>query len=397
MTPPLDDGPARRPAPPHRRAAPPHPHRPFARRRLALAAALAAALAGCAADPTPSGPSLAGTWLVATEAGEPGAFGADGVVTLAFDGAASGTATLLGERLESGVSVCGRYLFAVVGDVLLLTSPILGTATYGIDALDDATATLVGDDATLALTRLEGANPVAPCREAAAVRRATLTTPTSWGALSAVGGTLYLNLDTDADEIVGLDVATGTIASVRTYAQTVGGGVHRFVVAAASDDRFVGHCGCGAVTTLVAFDLALGLNLATFDSAVTMSAPTYLRYGDQEGTTLVVGGTESGTTRNRLARLDPDTLALLDESTLLDGEWVVDVALSGGTLYALVRAAGVPTLVEVAADGTAAATYPLPSTFGLNPSGLAASGGTLYLAARDHVDGATQIYAVVLP
>jgi len=396
---PFEARPARRAARHSTTAVAHRPRRTTAGRRLALAAALAATLAACAPEPTaPSGPTLLGTWLVTTEAGEPHTFGADGVVTLAFDGAASGKATLLGEQLGSGLSICGSYLFATVGDALLLTSPTLGTTKYDIEALDDASATLVGTDATLALTRLAGANPVVPCGDAAATLLTTVDTPSSAGALSASGGILYLNLESDANEIVGIDVATGSIVSYRTYAHPNPSGIHRIVVAAGSDDRFVGHCSCGASTTLEAFDLALGTPVASFDSEASMSVSTAFRYGEWEGATLVVGGTENtGPRRNRLARLDPTTLALIDESTLLDGERVLDVALDGGTLFALVRAAGVPNLVEVAADGTAAATYPLPSAFGLNPFGLAASGGIFYLAARDDVGGGTQIYAVVLP
>ena len=202
-------------------------------------------LAACGAPPT--GPSatgldLEGVWLVTP--GPTTDYGSGGTTTLAFGGAASGSATYLSQAAANDVTTCQRHVYAVIqGNVVLLDGTYYVGAAVGADRI-------VLDNGTDALTldRVTGAAPVAPCAEAVATEVDTFAFGTgSFTNLNAFQTRLYFNTDATADPIVAFDTATATLGAARIYSQSVSGGTHRWVIGARSDDLFYGHCGCGGV------------------------------------------------------------------------------------------------------------------------------------------------------
>jgi hypothetical protein len=368
-------------------------------RAVAVSLLAAWSLSGCGAPPTPADAGLQGTWLVTPTAGDLEFFGSDGPVTLAFAGADVGTVAVRALREASGAVACGTLVFAVDGDELLLSSPRWFDATFALVEVDDDTATLTNADVTATLTRVAGAGPVPACATASTRVEATLPfEASSFGNLSAFGSTLYLNVDDDPGTIVGYDVPTGTLGAGRTLTVVDAGGLHRWVVGARDASRFYGHCGCGGSTTLNAFDLDLDAVLASLDTEVAATVPFSIDHGEYaDGALLIGGSTRDGTNANRLARVDPDTLALSDERNVLEELYLVDVAFDGGDLYGLVYLAGGPALVAIDADGRATATVPLPELAPLQLIGTAAVDGVLYVAASDYATGTTTLLAVELP
>ena len=356
-------------------------------------------LSGCGAPPTPTDVGLQGTWLVTPTAGDLEFFGSDGPVTLAFAGADFGTVAVRALREASGAVACGTLVFAVDGGELLLSSPRWFDASFDLVEVDDDTATLANADVTATLTRVAGAGPVPACGTASTRVEATLPfEASSFGNVSAHGSTLYLNVDDDPGTIVGYDVPTGTLGAGRALTVVDGGGLHRWVVGARDASRFYGHCGCGGSTTLNAFDLDLDLVLASLDTEADAMVPFSIDHGEfEDGALLIGGGTRDGSNANRLAQVDPDTLALSNERNVLEDLNLVDVAVNDGDLYGLVYLTGGPALVAVDADGRATATFPLPELAEFQLIGTAAIDGVLYVAASDYETGTTILLAVELP
>ena len=366
----------------------------------ALLTALAVgSLVGCGGPPPPSDAGLQGTWLVTTTAGDLAFFGSDGPVTLAFAGAEVGTVALRALREASGAVACGTLVFAVDGGELLLSSPRWFDAVFDLTEVDDDTVTIANDDVAATLTRAAGDGPVPACGSATTTVVATLPFMAStFGNLSAHGGTLYLNVDDDPGTIVGYDVATDTVGAGRTLTAVNDGGLHRWVVGARDASRFYGHCGCGGSTTLAAFDLDLDSILASIDTNVDAAVSFSIDHGEYaDGAFVVGGGTRDGSNANHLADVDPDTLALSNERNVLEDLYLIDVALDDGALVGLVYLAGGPAIVAIGVDGRATATYPLPDADAFQSIGVAAIDGVLYVAASDYETGTTILLSVERP
>lgn len=377
-----------------------------ARSRLALAALLAL-LTGCAPG-SPTALDLDGAWTVTWDGG--------GLVPdLATDGpmtldVAGDVARFVGLEAASGLKRCVDLDVRLVDDALVAfqaPSPFEdGPSTWAflVSRVGPDVVRLTNDSEVLTLRRLAGVRPVADCAAAAVTLVAELpVTAARVMKLQAVGPTLYVNTGEDGVPIVGVDAATGTIASTRTLTDAVGfGTLEPYLVAAESDDRFFGTCFCGRVDRFTHFDLAADDALTQVDTAA-IGAHLSIRFGyvDPTGPTLVVGGggLEAGglVALNRLVSLDPVTFAVLGARDVLPGTWIDDVALVGDRLLALVgEGERFGDVVEVGADGRALETYALQGAFEGFARGIAGVGDVLHVVTEDFENDRVLLYAVTL-
>lgn len=333
---------------------------------------------------------LAGLWHA--ELDGPGSFGIPGTMSIEFPDASSGRARFLGRHGASGVTTCSDYFFAVVdGRVVFLESTTLPSAAFVIDRIDEDTLTLTSDFARVRLTRVTGSPPVAPCGTASSqvVARLERVETSSWSSLSAVGRTLYFNLNEDDAPLVGFSLESRTLGTPRVYSG-FDSNPGRYAVAAESDDIFWGHCACGSGTHIHRIDFASNTRLDTLDTQ-TFGDVVHLRFGAFTGSELVLGGRFENA--SRLLRIDPAALTLNSQLTLLVGFDIVDIAWLNQKLYALLRT---KELVEVANDGFAVRTHRVPALDHLWPQGLEAVDDELFILAREPNEKTTTLLQVTL-
>ena len=367
--------------------------------RIGLVGALIVLLVACGGSPSTGvdGVELSGTWSVA---GSSPTFGVDGAMTLAFTGDRSGTVRFLGVSEASGVTTCRTFVFALVDDaVLFVESTQHGAETFVVEAVDADTLALASDASDLTLTRVAGAPPIADCDAVDVVTVATLNgAPSFWTNLVGAGDTLYFNLGTADDPIVGYDVATSSFGSPRAFTVSVGGGTDRLLMAAFDDDVFYGQCACGGSQRVSRFDVSTNTHLVQVDSETDLGFGISMRYGtfDPAAGLVTVGGrSRDDATLNRLLVLDPVTLALQSQRAVLRGHTITDLALSNGRLYALLGSD--PAIVEIGTDGKAIATWEVPRTSVPGElRGIEALGGVMYLLVEDAVQGASVLLEATL-
>jgi hypothetical protein len=297
-------------------------------------------------------------------------------------------------RAGSGVTVCGTYVFARVGDELSLRSPRLSERAYAVEEIDPDTLVLRWEHEQLTMSRLAGAGPVAECVTGAATLVAALPTrPGSWSNLNGVDDVLYFNRAGNTAPIAGYSLGEDALGQDRTYTVSAGGGIDRHVVAARSHRVFYGHCACGGSNRLGMFDLDDDLLIAQVNTSTDLDTAISVRYGFYDDGELVIGGAGGGAS-NRLLSLDPDTLALVEQRTVLQGVSIQDLTRHGGALLALLHG---PAIVEIGANGMAVRTITVPSFYGLSPIGLSSTASGLYAALGDSSTDTTYIFAVELP
>ncbi len=330
---------------------------------------------------------LAGVWSV-TRA-PTGTFGTTGAMTLRFPSERSGLARFLGKDAASGITTCGNYVFAVVEDgVVVLESNTLPRGAFVIGQPDSNTITLTSDNELLTLSRVSGPPPVEECGSADTTIMAQWDNLAlgSWSRLSAVDDVLYFNTNESGEPIASYSLASKALGAKRTYTVSANGGVDRWAIAAASHDVFFGHCGCGGSTYLSRFNAATNERILSVDTT-TLGAQIGVRFGERHGADIVVGGRGGdNVTRNVLLTLDPTTLQLGSQRSILSTASVEDITYQDETLYALTDSG---SIIQVAADGTAARTHDIPALRGLDPAGLAAAGGKFYVIARSSPAGTT--------
>lgn len=353
----------------------------------ALLVAGALLLAACSATtpgaPQPEPIELQGLWLVEPDAGT--AYGAGGTTTLEFGAAPTGTATFLSLADANDVTTCASHVYAALSEhVVLLDGEYYQATAVGADRID-----LVNEDASLMLTRVTGAPPVAPCTAASSSELQRFTFGVgNWSTLDAHQTRLYFNVDDTGNPIVAYDTATGVLGAQRTY-----GGFHDNVVAARSDDEFYGHCACGNITSLERFDISVTPALATVDTQADLGYFLSIRYGFFAAGSVVIGGHRfDAPDVNTLLTLNAATLALQSQRDVLPGAFIRDMTPYGGGLAALVR----ESIVIVGADGRADQTIALDGAVGGFPRGLAAIGSTFYVLAETNDDDAV-LFEVTVP
>lgn len=356
-------------------------------RGVAWTAVAATLLVACS---TPTSPptsveviELEGLWRVEPDPGT--SYGAGGTTTLQFGAAAAGSAQFLSRSDANGITTCADHIYAALSEnVVLLDGEYYLATVVGADRIE-----LDRDGASLVLTRVSGAPPVAPCATAEAVELARLDVGVgSWSTLDAFQSRLYFNVDDPGAAVVSYDVTSGVLGPLRTY-----GGSHDHVVAARSDDEFYGHCACGNVTTLQRFDIGTPTPLASLTTTTDLGVFMFIRYGFFAGGSVVIGGSafdEPGV--NHVFTLNPDTLALQSQREVLPDAYFQDMTSLNGQLAVLVD----DSIVLIAADGMAETTIALEGALSSNPRGLTAIGSTLYVLDRA-ADGDALLYAVELP
>lgn len=339
-------------------------------------------------DPSaPTASRLAGVWSVTREA--TGTFGAPGPMTIEFPSEGSGIARFLGKDARNGVTQCGNYVFATVGDIVILESSTFTRGAFVVAQPDDDTITLTSDSEALTLSRVSGAPPVEECGavETSTVEWDDTTTYGSLPTFSAFEDVLYLNTNAAGNPIVGYSLSAKTFGPPRTYTVVSNGGVDRAIVAAESHDVFYGHCWCGGSNRLSRFNATTNERLSGVDTTA-LGHPIQIRYGVHHGGNLIIGGREDGgPANNRLLTLDPVTLALRSTRSILNGAHVEGIAYHEGKLHALVWR----YIVEVGADGRATKTYPIPELLQADQGahGLVSAGGKLYVIGRRYPAGST--------
>jgi hypothetical protein len=368
---------------------------------VGLLAALVVGLAACGGSPTgPTGgstPDLSGTWSVA---GTSPTFDVDGPMTLGFSGDRSGTLRFLGRSDTSGVTACRTFVFALIDDaVLIVDSTQHGDETFFVTSVDENTVTLASDASDVTLTRVVGTSPVADCAPVDLETVATLGgSPSFWTNLVSTTDTLYFNLDTAGEPIVGYDVATSSFGPPRTFTVSAGGGTDRLIMAAFDDDVFYGQCACGGSQRVSRFDLSTNTHLVQVDSETDLGFEISMRYGtfDRDAGHVIVGGrSRDDFTLNRLLVLDPVTLALQSQRTVLRNVTITDLTLADGRLYALLGSAA--AIVEIGTDGKALSTWEVArSALPGELRGLEALGGSMYLLVDDEVQGESVLLEATL-
>lgn len=358
---------------------------------LVVALVLTTLLGACSSSPptppTTTGLDLEGLWRVTP--GPATTYGSGGTTTVQFGPASSGSATYLSQSDANGITDCQQDIYAVIADdvVLLDGEYYVGTAVNADRiVLDNGTDSLT-------LDRVVGAPPVAPCAEAVATPLATFTFGAgSFTGLDAFQTRLYMNTDAAGDPIVAYETATGTLGAARIYSDSVSGGTHRWVVGARSDDLFYGHCGCGGVTSVNAFNLATDTSIAVSEVPTDLGVNLSIRYGYFEGGSLAIGGhSRDDFGVNELLTLNPDTLALVSRRQILPEASIQDLTLRNGELLALVDGA----IVVVGADGRASSTIEIDGAVEFL-RGLAHIGDAVFVLGEDAVGDAV-LFQVALP
>ncbi len=370
---------------------------------LALVA-LVVVMLGCGGPgPTPpdtdggDGLDLAGPW---TLAGAGPNFSVDGVMTLDFGGSSSGLVRFIGRSDASGVTTCRTYAFALIDDALLLVqSSIHGSEAFVVTAVSEDRLTFVSDVSDFELTRVTGEVPVADCGGAHLETVATIEgRPSSVGSLVGTGARLYYNRRASPNALTGYDLATNSVLADRVFTQSVGGGIDRYVMAALDDDVFYGQCWCGSVQRFSAFNATTDTHLVQVDSNTDLGHPTTMRIGafDASAGRVWLGGRDATASDvNRLFLLDPVTLALDSQRTILRRASIADIAIVDDVMYALLAADY--AIVAIGSDGRATATWSVPrSTVRGILQGLAAADGSLYVMIDDAQGGETILAAVTL-
>ena len=343
------------------------------------------------------GLDLSGPWTVA---GVGPNFSIDGVMTLDFGGSSSGLVRFIGRSDASGVTTCRTYAFALIDDAFLLVqSSIHGSEAFVVTAVSEDRLTFVSDVSDFELTRVTGEAPVADCGGTQLETVATIEgRPTSVGSLVGTGTRLYFNRRASPNALTGYDLATNSVLPDRVFTQSVGGGIDRYVMAALDDDVFYGQCWCGSVQRFSAFNATTDTHLVQVDSNADLGHPTTMRIGvfDASAGKVWLGGRDATASDvNRLFLLDPVTLALDSQRTLLRRASITDLAIVDGVMYALL--AGEYTIVAIGSDGRATSTWSVPRSAVRGAlQGLAAADGALYVMMDDAQEGETILAAVTL-
>ncbi len=358
-------------------------------------------LSACTSDTLPTGggggADLSGTWLVA---GSSPTFAVDGARTVTFSGPTSGILRFLGRSDDNGVTTCRSYVFALVDDtVLFVQSWQHDPETFVIESANASSVTLVSDASNVTLTRVAGSGPVDDCGTVDLETLATLDAqPTFWANLVGTAGSLYFNLDTAQNPIVGFDLTTATFGAPRAFTVSVGGGTHRYALAAFDDDIFYGHCACGGSQSVSRFNVETDTHLVQVDSDTDLGAEVGFRYGTYDGAagTVMLGGrSRDDFTINRLFVLDAVTLGLISQRTILPDESINDLTIMDGRLFALLGSEN--AIVEIGAGGTAVKTWEVPrNAVGGELRGIEAVAGTMYLLVDDWVAGRAIISTIDL-
>src|SRR5690606_8501591 len=201
---------------------------------------MAVVLTACqSTPPTLPGPSvvdLEGLWIVTPSLGT--TYGAGGTTTLEFGPDPTGVATFLSRSDENGITSCEKHVYsAMSADVVMLDG-----AFFVADVVNADRIVLSTESVQLALDRVTGAPPVAPCDEVDVVAVATYDVGTHpFSSLDAVGTSLVFNTGDTDESIAVYETATGTLGTPRAYTGVATNpGTHRFVVGARTVDLLYG-------------------------------------------------------------------------------------------------------------------------------------------------------------
>ena len=307
-------------------------------------------------------------------------------MTYEFGSAAGGTAVMLAQYPDSGVKSCEDHEYAYLADGSLNLELSSRTYNFALESTSPTSFDLVMStgDTVATFTKVDGAPPVEACTELSASEKERYTQDPHFDSkLSMFGQTLVFTIEGAPSDALIHPLSSG-------FSLTQMNARYQVVIAAEDSDTLFAAEFAGGSNTIVKFDPAGDVTSDPLTTAAGDSVRIEAGYFDTRDGLMVAVVDEHG--EHLLVTVDPSTLLVTSEEVLLPGVNILDLAVSGTQLLALVDAAD-PMVVRVGDDGLAEATYKVTGIDGW-AKGIAADGPTVYLLSESEGDAIVDTFTL---